>query len=142
MTLLNFMRLAWDHLSGLSRSLWIVYPPSSMSTAPRSLMSSANLWRMHFMLPTKMLKNTTNTDPWRMTLMTCFHMDIELLTAALWVQPSSQFLLQPVVHSSNPFFSNLTNQDVMRDSVKCSAQDQVNGINTVVHNFIFSFLFL
>ena len=32
LALLNFMRLAWAHLSSLSRSLWIASLPSSMST--------------------------------------------------------------------------------------------------------------
>lgn len=37
LALLNFMRLAWAHLSSLSRSLWMTSPSSSMITAPTQL---------------------------------------------------------------------------------------------------------
>jgi len=64
LALLNFMRLAWAHFSNLSWSLWIASLPSSMSTAPLSLVSSANLLRVRSiplsMSPTEMLNNATH----------------------------------------------------------------------------------
>jgi len=35
------------------------------------------------------------------------HLDIETLTTIPWMQPSSQFLIHPTVHSSYPYLSNL-----------------------------------
>ena len=75
------------------------------------------------MLPTKMLNNTRpSTDPWGMPLITGLHLNIELLTATLWMRPSSQFLIQWVVHLSNLFFFNLVTR------MLCSAV----SIHTVV----------
>lgn len=42
--LLNLMRFTWPHFSHLFRCLWMTFHPSSVSTAPLSLLSSANLW--------------------------------------------------------------------------------------------------
>jgi len=47
LALLNFRRFAWAHLSSLPRSLWMAALPSSLSTAPHSSVSSANLLRVH-----------------------------------------------------------------------------------------------
>ncbi|NXC18656.1 CL004 protein, partial [Corythaeola cristata] len=59
---LAFIRFAQAHLSSLSRSLWMACLPSSMFTTPHSLVSSANLLRVHLiqlsLSPTKMLNNT------------------------------------------------------------------------------------
>jgi len=43
----------WAHFWSLSRSLWMAYLPSFKSTAPFSLVSSANLLRLHS-IPTSM----------------------------------------------------------------------------------------
>ena len=45
--LLNLMRLTWAHCSSLSRSLWMASLPSGVLTAPQSLVSPANLLRVH-----------------------------------------------------------------------------------------------
>jgi len=45
--LLNFMRFTQAHLSSLSSSLWMASLPSSVSTTPHSLVSSANSLRVH-----------------------------------------------------------------------------------------------
>jgi len=59
LALVNFMRQAWSHLSSLSRFLWIASHPSNVSIEPLSLVSSANLLRVHSiplsMSPTKVL---------------------------------------------------------------------------------------
>ena len=75
LALLNFMRFTQAHLSSLSRSLWVASLPSSVSTASHSLVSLANLLRVHSiplsMSPTKMLNSTSpNTNPWGMALIT------------------------------------------------------------------------
>ncbi|KAK4831169.1 hypothetical protein QYF61_015639 [Mycteria americana] len=48
LALLNFMRFTWSHSSSLSRSLWMASFPSSVSVAPHSLLSSADLLRHSF----------------------------------------------------------------------------------------------
>ncbi|KAK4824270.1 hypothetical protein QYF61_012830 [Mycteria americana] len=62
------LHFARADLSSLSTSLWMASLPSSVSTAPYSLVSSANLLRVHSvplsMLPKKMLNSTgPSTDP-------------------------------------------------------------------------------
>jgi len=42
-----------------------------------------------------------------MPLVIGLHLDIELLTATLWVWPSSQFLIHWVIHPSNSRLYNL-----------------------------------
>jgi len=103
--------------------------PSTVSTSPLSLVSSANLLRMHSipspMSLIKMLKSTgPKTVPWGTLLVTSLHLDIELLITTLCLQPFNQFLFQRVVHSSNPHPSNL-----VRDHVKGLAEVQVNDIS-------------
>jgi len=96
LALLNFMRLAWAHLSSLSRSLWIASLPSSVSTAPLSLVSSAAFWGCtwsHYPCCLQRCYSGPSTDPWGMPLTTDLHLDTDLLTATLWVRPSSQFLI-------------------------------------------------
>ena len=51
LALLNLIRFSWAHFSSLSRSLWMASLPSSVLTAPLSLVSSANLLRVyHFFM--------------------------------------------------------------------------------------------
>lgn len=47
LTLLNFMKFTQAHLSSLSRSLWMESLPSSVLTAPHSLVSLADWLREH-----------------------------------------------------------------------------------------------
>jgi len=47
LTLLNFMQLAWVHLSSLPRSLWMASLPSSVSTVSLRLVASASFLRVH-----------------------------------------------------------------------------------------------
>jgi len=64
-TMLNFMRFARAHLSSLSRSLWTISLPSSVSTAPHSLVLSAKLLRVH-LIPLSMchgLALAANKEP-------------------------------------------------------------------------------
>ena len=81
--------------------------PSSVSNAPYRLVWLANLLRVRSiplsMSPTKMFSNAgPYTDPWQKPLVPGLHLDIEPLIATVWVQPSSQFLIQRVVRLSNP----------------------------------------
>ncbi|KAK4815290.1 hypothetical protein QYF61_026195 [Mycteria americana] len=66
LALLKLMRFTWAHLSSLSRSLWMAPLPSSMSTAPHSLVLYANLLRVHSiplsMWLTKMLNSTVGAS--------------------------------------------------------------------------------
>ncbi|PKU44015.1 hypothetical protein llap_5686 [Limosa lapponica baueri] len=45
--------------------------------------------------------------PQESPLVTDLHLDIELFTTTLWMQPSNQFLIHQTVHPSNPYLSNL-----------------------------------
>ncbi|KAK4807231.1 LOW QUALITY PROTEIN: hypothetical protein QYF61_024351 [Mycteria americana] len=80
LALLNLMKFTWAHFSSLSRSLWMASLLSSISTAPLSLVSSANLLRVH---------------------------SIPLSMSLMKTQTSSQFLIHLTVHSSNPYLYNL-----------------------------------
>jgi len=46
LTLLNLLRFSWTHCSSLLRTLWMSFWPSSMSTAPHSLVTPGNLLRV------------------------------------------------------------------------------------------------
>ncbi|KAK4814241.1 LOW QUALITY PROTEIN: hypothetical protein QYF61_012737 [Mycteria americana] len=98
LALLNLMRFTQAHFSSLSRSLWMTSHPSGVSTAPHSLVSSANLLRVHSislsMSLMKILNSTgPSTDPCGTPPITDLHLDIEPLTATLWMLPSNQFLI-------------------------------------------------
>ena len=85
----------------LSRSLWMASLPSSKWIVPLSLVTSANLLRLHSISPStslmKMLNNTgPSTDPWRTSLVTGLHLDVEPLTVN-----SLEAAIQPVPYPSN-----------------------------------------
>ena len=110
--LLNLMRFTQAHFLSLSKSLWMVFQPSSLLTAPLSLMSSANLLKVHSIpLSMSRMKILTSTgpsnDPWGTPLVTSLHLDIAPLTTSLWMQPSKQFPIHWTVHPSNPPLSDL-----------------------------------
>jgi len=81
-------------------------------TAPLSLLLSENLVRMHSiplsMSLIRMLKSACpKMDPWTAPLVTSFHLDIELLTPALWLQPPSQSFIYWTFQPSNVYLSSL-----------------------------------
>ena len=86
-------------LSNLCISLCKDSLPSMESTAPPSLVSSANLLKVHstpvprsFM---KTLKSTgPKTDPWGIPLVTGCKPDITPFTIILWAQPISKLLTE------------------------------------------------
>ncbi|KAK4818489.1 hypothetical protein QYF61_014219 [Mycteria americana] len=64
LALLNLMRFTQAHFSSLSRSLWMTSRSSSVSTAPLSLVSSANLLRVHsILLSMSLMKILNSTGP-------------------------------------------------------------------------------
>ena len=80
-----------------SRSIWMAFLPSVISTAPLSLVSCTNLLRVHSIslstLLIKMLKHTgPKTDPWA-SLVTGLHLDIKPVSTTLWLQSSNQFII-------------------------------------------------
>ena len=86
--------------------------PYNVLTTPLSLVSSANLLRVHSMPLSmsliRMLKSTgPRTDPWGTLLVPGLHPDTDPLIKTLWLCPASQFLIHWTVHPSNPHFSNL-----------------------------------
>jgi len=61
---LNVMRFAQAHLYSLSRFLWVASHPSGVSAAPLSLVSSANLLRVHSIsLSMSLMKIWNSTSP-------------------------------------------------------------------------------
>jgi len=85
--LLSCVRLAQAQHSNLSRFLWVASLPFNILTIPDSLMSLANLLRVHS-IPlskwlTKMLNNTgPRTDFWKRPLIIGLHLDTEPL---IWI---------------------------------------------------------
>ncbi|KAK4813629.1 hypothetical protein QYF61_014389, partial [Mycteria americana] len=64
LALLNLMRFTQAHFSSLSRSLWMTSRPSDLSTAPLSLVSSANLLSVHLIsLSMSLMKTLNSTGP-------------------------------------------------------------------------------
>ncbi|KAK4831737.1 LOW QUALITY PROTEIN: hypothetical protein QYF61_018867 [Mycteria americana] len=83
--LLNFIRLVIAQLTSLSRSLCKVSLPSRESTAPPSLVSSANLLNVHLIPAStsfiKTLKSTgPKTEPWGTPLVTGCEPDVTPFT--------------------------------------------------------------
>jgi len=75
---------SWAHLS-LSRSFWMVSIPSVVSSAPLSLVSSANLLRVHSVPPSgsliKIVKSiNAKVGSWWIPLVSSLHLNIELFT--------------------------------------------------------------
>ena len=94
--LLNLIRFLSAQLSSLSRSRSKAAQPSGVSTTPLSLVSSANLLRVHSnassrSLMKKLNKTGPSTDPWGTSLVTSLQLDSAPLITTLWVLPFSQF---------------------------------------------------
>uniref|UniRef100_A0A8C3EYK4 Uncharacterized protein n=1 Tax=Chrysemys picta bellii TaxID=8478 RepID=A0A8C3EYK4_CHRPI len=69
LSLLNLIRFLLAQSLNLSRSVWTLSLPSSISTPPRSLVSSANLLRVQSIPSSRSLMKMLNkigprTDPW------------------------------------------------------------------------------
>jgi len=97
--LLNVIPFTSAQRSNLSRSLWGASLPSGRSTLPPSLVSSANLLKVHSIplsrSSVKILNKTCpSTDPWGTPLEMGHQLDLTPLTTTHWVWPSSQFLTQ------------------------------------------------
>ena len=106
------MKFTWAHCSSLSGPLWIASHPSGVSTASHSLLSSANLLRVHLspllMSLMKILKSISpSTDPWETQLVTDVHPDTEPLNTMLWTRSCSQFFIHWTVHLLNPYLFTL-----------------------------------
>ncbi|KAK4828634.1 hypothetical protein QYF61_000282 [Mycteria americana] len=81
--------------------------PSSRSTLPHNLVSSANLLRVHSIPLSRSLikvvnRTSPNTEPWGTPLVTGRQLDLNPFTTTLWARPSRQFFTQRRVHSSKP----------------------------------------
>ncbi|KAK4811045.1 hypothetical protein QYF61_015749 [Mycteria americana] len=97
LALLNPIQLTSAHRSSLSRSLCRAFLPSSRSTLPHNLVSSANLLRVHSIPSSRSLikilnKTGPKTEPWGTSLVTSRQLDLTPFTTTLWARPSSQFL--------------------------------------------------
>ena len=87
LALLSLMRFPQAHLSGLSRSLWIPSRPSGVSTVPFSLVSSANLLRVHSILLSHWLKYEKTPVPVRTSEV--HHLSpVSFWTSSHWPLPS------------------------------------------------------
>jgi len=89
----------WAHLLGLSRFLRMASLLSSMSALSPSLVSSANLLRLHSIPSSRSLIKMLNrsgpsSEPWGTPLMTGRQLDLTPLTTTLWARSSSQFFTQ------------------------------------------------
>ena len=112
LALLNPLRFTWTHLSSFPRPFWMTSLPYVVSTAPFSLVSSANLLRVHSIPQSrcliKMLRSTSpKMDCCEKPLVRSFHPDIQPLTTSLWPWTYKQFFIHWTVHTSNPYLSNL-----------------------------------
>ena len=97
--------------SSLSRSLWTAAHRSGASAAPLSLVSSANLLRVHpiplsYVIDEAIKQYCSQEGPLRDTLVPSLRPHTELFTTAVRMALSSQFLIHQAVHASDPHFSN------------------------------------
>ncbi|KAK4817624.1 LOW QUALITY PROTEIN: hypothetical protein QYF61_021527, partial [Mycteria americana] len=77
----------------------LAFLPSSRSTLPHNLVSSANLLRVHSIPLSRSLIKILNrtgpsTEPWGTPLVTGRQLDLTPFTTTLWARPSSQFFTQ------------------------------------------------
>ncbi|KAK4825953.1 LOW QUALITY PROTEIN: hypothetical protein QYF61_003471 [Mycteria americana] len=99
------------HMGPLLELVQVPLDGIPVSTGPLSLVSSANLLRVHLI-------------PLSMSLMKILN-NIEPLTTTLWMRPSSQFLIHRTVHSSNPYLSNLERRMLITESQNHAKQPQL-----------------
>lgn len=86
----------------------MTFCPLGILTTPHSLMSSANMLSVLTVLLMMTLNSTgPHTDPWEAPFITALHLNLELLTSSLQIQPSSYFLIHKTVHPSNSNLSSL-----------------------------------
>ena len=130
--MLNLIRFTRAHLSSLSRSLWMAPILSAVSTAPLSLVSSANLLKVR-LIPSsmsliRMFKYTQDlkTVAWGTLVVIDLHLNIEPLTTILCLQLSSQCLIYQLLHPSNLQFRN---KDVVGYRIKSLVEFQVDDIS-------------
>ncbi|KAK4827087.1 LOW QUALITY PROTEIN: hypothetical protein QYF61_014189 [Mycteria americana] len=118
LALLNLMRFTQAHFSSLSRSLWMVSHPSDVSTAPLSLMSSANLLRVHSIpLSMSLMKILNSTGP------TIDHYPLDAT-----IQPIPYPLNSPPIKSISLQFRE---KDVVGDHVKGFTEVQIDHIRHI-----------
>ena len=110
---LNLIRFLSDKLSILSRSRWMVAQPFGVSTTPLSLVSSANLLRLHSnsssrSLMKKLNKTGPSTDPWETPLVTGLQLDSALLMTTLWFcHSASSQSTSPTTHPAHTSWASL-----------------------------------
>ena len=137
LALLNLMRLARDHFSSLSMSLWMASCPSGVSTAPLSLVSSANLLKVHRISFSRSLMKMLNcTGPWsqyrplRETachLSTSGHRAIDHYPLDAIIQPIPCAPNSPPIKS---IFLQSREEDVVGDCVKGLTKVQISNIHS------------
>ncbi|KAK4823665.1 LOW QUALITY PROTEIN: hypothetical protein QYF61_005017 [Mycteria americana] len=98
------LSLLESHKIGLGPSIQpiqipLAFLPSSRSTLPHNLVSSANLLRVHSIASSRSLIKILNrtgpsTEPWGTPLVTSCQVDLTPFTTTLWARPSSQFFTQ------------------------------------------------
>ena len=107
----NLIRFTQAHLLSLSRSFWMASLPFNVSTTQLSLVSSANLLRVHSspsLMSLMMLKSTgPKADPLGTPLVTSLHLDMVPFNTSFCVRPSNQFLTYWIVRLSSPYLSNV-----------------------------------
>ncbi|KAK4826465.1 hypothetical protein QYF61_009192, partial [Mycteria americana] len=104
LALLNLLRFTQAHFSSLPRSLWMTSHPSGMSTAPLSLVSSANLLKVHLIsLSMSLMKILNSTGP-----------TVDLYPLDETIQPIPYPLNSPPIKS---IFLQFREKDVVGDHV-------------------------
>lgn len=105
---------------GWSLSGWLPFPLANQLHL-LSVVSSANLLKaysnpLHVIGDTELFRS--HYGPWGTALISDLCLDIEQLTANLWMQLPWQFLIYLTVCSSNPYLSNLMTNGVVGDTIK------------------------
>lgn len=87
--------LQLSHIVTMRKQLEVV--KSDHVTPGTSIVS--NFYTYHRIIEWLRWKGTSpKMDPWGISLVTSLHLDIELLTTTLWLQPSNQFFIHLQIH--------------------------------------------
>jgi len=119
----KFHPINHSQCSNLSRSICKASCPSRESTAPSSLVSSANLLMVQWTPASRSLINVLNwtgprIEPWGAPLLSRCQTDVAPFTTAAWALPFSQFFIQHTWEPTYPTVGQLVQKDVVRDSIK------------------------
>lgn len=135
------------HSSRLSRSLWMAFLLSSVSTAPHSSVSSAYLHSIPIYITDEVLNTiSANRDLWATPLVADLHLDIEMFADCNILDVA----FQPISYPPNsppikPISFQFSDKDVVSlnepEGCKCNVQRLLGAFHLIILNVTCCFIF-